>query len=1066
LGYRSLYARPGTIYVPDVPVNLWNELYNGAYPIKGSVALARGTYNIQTLHVTNNATLSCQGDTGIDPVNGSGVEIISDNITVDSGAKISADGEGFWHNTGPGKSWDAGDCSGGAGYGGRGGDGRDSAGGPTYGTIYEPTALGSGGGGGASGRGGGAIKLNVTNTLTVNGTITADGTRGIGNYPGGSGGSVWLICDTLAGYGSITANGGRGANTTYPGGGGGGRIHTSRITWAFTGGVDASGGTGRNNGEYGTIFDNNPFLEWTGEPNYESDGLDPEWGNLATSFTYRVKYTHVYDLAPTGVYVHVLEDGLDIAGSPFLMTQDGGGPNYVDGFTYNYTTTLPEGNYTYYFDAPVPNCGPPIGAGSSEEIGPSVIEYAATNVRTGTTYGTIQAALAPGAFLVGDTIEVRSGFIHNEQVTIPSGVSVVGDSQSKDPTLTTITSDTAPVISFSPVCSESALKYLTIRYAGENANRTIAGREYFVDIGNGSSGVTIDTCLVGRDGYVSGWSGDSRYLSTKKYNDGGIRIGDNSNDIAITNSKIRYLTGPGIVVEPGSNDNISIEGNHIYRNILPWDVRPGNYYYAPGIALRTTARASITSNEIYSNNAGIGSRNLTGTTGIEGTVYIEGNVIHHNNAAGIALNAQSSSYFKSADIVRNNIYSNGGGKRMGGMRIRYAQDLKIRENHIHHNRHGGIYFDRIYNTEIDKNNLYGNTRGIRISYAYDFKLRQNHIKNNGARNYADVNLDRVYDFEVYNNKFYPFRNWVWLGYGGTTAPEGQSFFYKNIIEANGSNRHGRNRGLIVYRTANTVFSGNIIRNGSRYGVQFREGYGPIDFRHNKIYGNGYAGVRVDHAFSGNMFKNVIVNNSRSGIRFVNNVSGDLEIYNNTFADNGRAGVRFDGGLTTSSYSLFHNVFAFNTKAGYDYGGTTWPPKDRWDWVDKYQNFFFWNYGSLAGGIYNQEREQFVNAQWNGPGGTGTDDITMEVAHWNYDQGAWDFLSNPPYSLAPLDSTGALELADGYPAGAYSEYLGRSASYTVADPTDLAAPGDPYVEPPAIEPPGIPPVPGVPSPFPG
>jgi hypothetical protein len=135
-------------------------------------------------------------------------------------------------------------------------------------------------------------------------------------------------------------------------------------------------------------------------------------------------------------------------------------------------------------------------------------------------------------------------------------------------------------------------------------------------------------------------------------------------------------------------------------------------------------------------------------------------------------------------------------------------------------------------------------------------------------------------------------------------------------------------------------------------------------------------------------------------------------------------------------------------------------------VDKYQNFFFWNYGSLAGGIYNQEREQFINAQWNGPGGTGADDITMEVAHWNYDQGAWDFSSNPPYSLGPLDTTGVLELADGYPAGAYSEYLGRSASYTVADPPDLAAPGDPYVEPPAIEPPGIPPVPGVPSPFPG
>ncbi|MBW1859799.1 MAG: hypothetical protein JRI70_06915, partial [Deltaproteobacteria bacterium] len=62
-GYRSLYARPGTIYVPDT---LWNELYNAIYPVNGSVALAPGSYDITTLHVTNNATLSCQGgDPGI-----------------------------------------------------------------------------------------------------------------------------------------------------------------------------------------------------------------------------------------------------------------------------------------------------------------------------------------------------------------------------------------------------------------------------------------------------------------------------------------------------------------------------------------------------------------------------------------------------------------------------------------------------------------------------------------------------------------------------------------------------------------------------------------------------------------------------------------------------------------------------------------------------------------------------------------------------------------------------------------------------------------------------------------
>jgi hypothetical protein len=263
-----------------------------------------------------------------------------------------------------------------------------------------------------------------------------------------------------------------------------------------------------------------------------------------------------------------------------------------------------------------------------------------------------------------------------------------------------------------------------------------------------------------------------------------------------------------------------------------------------------------------------------------------------------------------------------------------------------------------------------------------------------------------------------------------------------------------------------------MRNAPQYGAYLNQQYGPIDFRHNKLQNNGRTGLRVTSALSGNMFKNLFVGNRWAGIRFESNVSGDLEIYNNTIVDNGRAGtlhrgagIAFDGGLTTSSYSVFHNIFAFNFESGYRYGDAGWDQKQSWDWVDKYKNFFFWNYGSLAGGIYSQERTQFINAQWGGPGGSGTNDITMEIAHWNYDQNAWDFSSNPPYSLHPLDTSGVIELADGYPGGAYSEYEGRSATYTAPPPPYLTEPGSSYVEPPAVDPPAIPPVPDVPSPFP-
>ncbi|MBW2172816.1 MAG: right-handed parallel beta-helix repeat-containing protein [Deltaproteobacteria bacterium] len=336
-----------------------------------------------------------------------------------------------------------------------------------------------------------------------------------------------------------------------------------------------------------------------------------------------------------------------------------------------------------------------------------------------------------------------------------------------------------------------------------------------------------------------------------------------------------------------------------------------------------------------------------------------------------------------------------------------------------------------------------------------------------------VTCDRIYDFTIYNNRITSNgRRNVLLQYANVDQ-EDQSFFYKNIVDV--SDRYG----MYVYRGGNTVYSSNIISRAGWRGICFDDQRGPTDFRHNKVINNGRAndrgpGLRILGPFSGNLFKNLFVENGWPGIRFDSDASGDLEIYNNTIADNGKAGtthrgagIAFEGGLTTSTYSLFHNIFAFNDEAGYRYGDETWPQKERWDWVDKHDNFFFWNHGSLAGGFYNQERTQFINAQWGGPGGSGTDDITMEQAHWDYDQYAWDFLNDPddPYSLDPSDTTGVLELADGYPGGAHSEYLGRNATYTAADPPDFRSPEDSYMEPIAVDPPAVPIVPVVPSPFP-
>jgi hypothetical protein len=233
-----------------VPDNLWDELWNASNPVSSYVALAPGEYSIDYLHVVNGVTLTCQGDpTAINSDSGgtdtnrhgSGVTINSTTITVDAGGGLSATGCGFRPGQGPGGSGNGGS---------HGGKNATPGGGITYGSASEPTALGSGGG---NALGGGAIKLNVLGTLTINGSVSADGrSHGGTNGAGGAGGSLWLIADTFTGSGSIKVNGGRSGPNRY--GAGAGRIS---LAWAtgnrsFDGIVEAIGG-GTGGGTVGQV---------------------------------------------------------------------------------------------------------------------------------------------------------------------------------------------------------------------------------------------------------------------------------------------------------------------------------------------------------------------------------------------------------------------------------------------------------------------------------------------------------------------------------------------------------------------------------------------------------------------------------------------------------------------------------------------------------------------------------------------------------------------------------------------------------------------------------------------
>lgn len=103
-------------------------------------------------------------------------------------------------------------------------------GGKSYDNLFMPESIGSVGGGPSGGAGGGRLWFNVTNSMWIDGKITASAGNGqtFGSHPsgGGSGGSIMIHCNLITGYGLILAEGGNGSTygSMAAGGGAGGRI--------------------------------------------------------------------------------------------------------------------------------------------------------------------------------------------------------------------------------------------------------------------------------------------------------------------------------------------------------------------------------------------------------------------------------------------------------------------------------------------------------------------------------------------------------------------------------------------------------------------------------------------------------------------------------------------------------------------------------------------------------------------------------------------------------------------------------------------------------------------------
>jgi hypothetical protein len=242
----NLYVPTALALPPETHASYTNvTVYSGAtLSLGGGASLTISG----TLYVTHDSTILVQATNNTAQVagmwQGTGGTITTHTLLLDTGSRITADGQGYATFLGPG----GGDfyMKGGT-YGGSGSNNTTAP----YGSYLTPIDLGSGGGAaGGTSAGGGAIRLIVTGILTNHGTISADGGTSGTVKGGGAGGSLYITAGTMAGTGWFTANGTAGPHNA----GGGGRVS---IAYAVDGGFNrghVTANAGGNGATPGTVY--------------------------------------------------------------------------------------------------------------------------------------------------------------------------------------------------------------------------------------------------------------------------------------------------------------------------------------------------------------------------------------------------------------------------------------------------------------------------------------------------------------------------------------------------------------------------------------------------------------------------------------------------------------------------------------------------------------------------------------------------------------------------------------------------------------------------------------------
>jgi len=157
------------------------------------------------------------------------------------------------------------------------------------------------------------------------------------------------------------------------------------------------------------------LLTWAGDAGYTTDGVNPDAAAAETNFVFRVKYTNGLvnpGVAPSAVTLNLTRNGIPVAGSPFTMAQESGGPyDYSAGVVFRQAIVLSQagGVYVYRFRAYVGGvevASLPLSP-APPKPGPQVVNPLAWLGATGTYYAYQNDGVDPDSAGVGSPFSFR-----------------------------------------------------------------------------------------------------------------------------------------------------------------------------------------------------------------------------------------------------------------------------------------------------------------------------------------------------------------------------------------------------------------------------------------------------------------------------------------------------------------------------------------------------------------------------------------------------------------------------------------------------------------------------------